>query len=165
LNFIPRPARNLRQAASTDSRVLVETGLSGISSLCVFWRIRVASVELIDRCHREGPCYSFYNGYLMQSFNGLAGSALRDQSFNSDELSVKENRLPCFLEWLTPSKWPQITQTGRSAEKASSPAVEAAKLRFRHSHKLKQSRSLENRSSWWPASFPLEMAFFCGTRR
>ena len=90
----------------------------------------------------------------------LPGSALRDQSSNSDELSVKENRLPCFLEWLTPSKWPQITQTGRSAEKASSPAVEPAKLRFRHSHKLKQSRSLENRSSWWPASFPLEMAFF-----
>jgi hypothetical protein len=67
--------------------VLVETGLSGISSLCVFWRIRVASVELIDRCHREDLCYSFYNGYLMQSFNGPAGSALTDHSSNSDELS------------------------------------------------------------------------------
>jgi hypothetical protein len=53
--MLPDSAKNLRQAASTDSRVLVETGLSGISSLCVFWRVRAASVELIDRRHREGP--------------------------------------------------------------------------------------------------------------
>jgi len=67
----------LRQAASTDSTVLVEIGLSGISSLCVFWRIRAASVELIDSRDREGPIYSFYSGYLTQIFNGLAGSAQR----------------------------------------------------------------------------------------
>ena len=52
LNITPRSAKNLRQAASTDSRVLVETGLSGISNLWVFWRIRMASVEFIDRSHR-----------------------------------------------------------------------------------------------------------------
>jgi hypothetical protein len=46
---MPRSAKNLRQAAPTDSTVLFETGLSGTSSLCVFWRMRMASVELIDR--------------------------------------------------------------------------------------------------------------------
>jgi hypothetical protein len=72
--MLPDSAKNLRQAASTDSRVLVETGLSGISSLCVFWRIRIASVELIGRWSSGGAdCYSFYNGYLMQSFNGHTG--------------------------------------------------------------------------------------------
>jgi hypothetical protein len=68
----------LRQAASTDSTVLFEIGLSGISSLSVFWRIRAASVELIDRCHREGSCYSFYNGYLKQSFNCLVQMPLQE---------------------------------------------------------------------------------------
>src|SRR6266404_3645121 len=81
LNFIPRPAKNLRQAASTDSRVLVETGLSGISSLCVFWRIRIASVELIGRWSSGGAdCYSFYNGYLMQSFNCLVRTPLQSNA-------------------------------------------------------------------------------------
>jgi hypothetical protein len=32
-----------------DLEMLFETGLSGISSLCLFWRMRMASVELIDR--------------------------------------------------------------------------------------------------------------------
>src|SRR6266404_2865245 len=79
LNIIPRPSKNLRQAASTDSRVLVAIGLSGISSLCVFWRIRIASVELIDSRHREGPdCFSFYNGYLVQTFNRLARREIQE---------------------------------------------------------------------------------------
>jgi len=77
LNIIPLPAKNLRQAASTDSRVLVEIGLSGISSLCVFWRIRIASVELIDSRHREGPIVlAFITAIGCRALTALQASAL-----------------------------------------------------------------------------------------
>ncbi len=78
LNIIPRPAKNLRQAASTDSRVLVEIGLSGISSLCVFWRIRIASVELIDSRHREGPIVlAFITAIWCNALAALPGARFR----------------------------------------------------------------------------------------
>jgi hypothetical protein len=73
----------LWQAASTDSRVLVETGLSGISSLCVFWRILMASVEPLIVVIGEGQEAGNFSSQVRSAigsrlFNGLSAGKLAD---------------------------------------------------------------------------------------
>jgi hypothetical protein len=42
-------SNSICEEANGGLEMLFETGLSGTSSLCVFWRMRMASVEVIDR--------------------------------------------------------------------------------------------------------------------
>ena len=73
--------------------MLFETGLSGISSLCVFWRMRMASVELIDRLGSPSR-YGCYNGYLIQGFSGqwLSQRISKDIGYNSSKFRQSFNR-------------------------------------------------------------------------